>query len=342
MVVVGGGRKEARVIPQPFGSRQDYSPTARHRVMASSSAQAAKEPGRLHQRLTDELSNFRMELYKKSEAKNIAEREEEARKNAAASKGAKQAEQWGKLWALLQKLQVVESKTLKTLQEAEEEISSIQFEAEEFTDMGTGEDEQEECVASKVLLEAAVKLRAQFRDRRTMGVREPPVLSQQNVAASQQATPRVQEFHGVPRHSCTEVVLRGKPIGLPDSSVTAAFGGGDVVRGIRSVGHLTFITLHTPHGCNEVYENIKGMLQREGWTSASVARSNFQVDTHLHEINAGAPRPKCRPDKKAADEQKRKDHKHDTYQNKRNRSICVTIATGLASRKERRTRSDSS
>ena len=100
MRVFGGGRKETRAFTQPFGSSQKFSRAARHRAMASSSAQAAKEPGRLHQRLTDELSNFRMELYKKSEAKNIAEREEEARKNAATSKGAKQAEHWGKLWGL--------------------------------------------------------------------------------------------------------------------------------------------------------------------------------------------------------------------------------------------------
>ena len=122
MVVVVGGRKEARVIPQPFGSRQDNSPTARHRIMAASSAQAAKDPGSLRQRLTDELSNLRMELYKKSEAKTTAEREEEARRTAVATKGARQAEQWSKLWRRLQELQATETKTLKALKEAEEEM----------------------------------------------------------------------------------------------------------------------------------------------------------------------------------------------------------------------------
>ena len=89
--------------------------------------------------------------------------------------------------------------------------------------------------------------------------------------------------------------MRGKPIGLPDSRVAAAFGGGDVVRGIRDVGLLTFIAFHTPHGCNDAIENAKVMVQKEGWTSASVVRSKFRADTHLHEINAGAPRPQCRP-----------------------------------------------
>ena len=247
----------------------------------------------------------------------------------------------------------METKTLKTLQEAEEEISNIQFEAEEFADMGTGEDEQEECVASKVLLEAAVRLQTQLRDRRTMGVVEPTgVLSQRSVAAIPMGPPRMEESHGKePVNSSTEFVLKGKPIGLADSRVVAAFGGGDAVRGIRNVGYLTFISFHTPHGCNEAIENAKWTVRKEGWTSASIARSQFRADTHLHEINAGAPRPQYRPYKKSSEEwyakgkvgdPKKEDHKHGTYKEKRNRSICVTIATGSSSRKERRTRSESS
>ena len=71
----------------------------------------------------------------------------------------------------------------------------------------------------------------------------------------------------------------------------------------------------------------------------------------MHEINVDAPQPQYTPYKKSAavvygkgkaGKPMKEVNKYGGYKEKRSRSICVTIATGSSSRKERRTRSESS